>query len=87
MVFFVQKVLTEDDERQDSDTDSNFSPALKKKAPLGELPERFSATLNEYGPAGSVGAQAHKRARKSPSPTPRMKLALPPALRTELVGE
>jgi hypothetical protein len=70
-------VLTEDDDRLDSDTDSNFSPALKKKA-LGDLPDRFSATLNEYGPAaGPAGGQAHKR-RKSPSPTPKTRPSLHP---------
>ncbi|XP_023344103.1 anoctamin-7 [Eurytemora carolleeae] len=76
----LQKVLTEDDDRYDSE-DSSFTPALKKKS-LGELSEKFSATLTEPGEAkagssieifGEPGVSSKRNSpspgrRKSPSP-------------------
>ena len=72
--------MTEDDDRYDSE-DSSFTPALKKKS-LGELSEKFSATLTEPGEAkagmsieifGEPGVSSKRNSpspgrRKSPSP-------------------
>ena len=60
----MQKVLTEEDERGDSETESNFSPSLKKK-PLGELSDKFSTTLTEPGQQKAGNSPSFKR-RKSP---------------------
>ena len=64
----MQKVLTEEEEdRQDSETDSNFSPAsVKKKTTLGELNPTFSATLTEPGQQKPGGSSPSFKRRRSP---------------------